>query len=136
MLTSNATYHRNLLVLGAVLGFIGIILGAYAAHGLKGLIPPEDIAVFQTGVRFQLYHALLALVVGSFKFISEKTMKYVFYLLLFGVLCFSGSIYGLSTNALTDFDFTKIALVTPLGGLLLILTWGVLIFNLLKIKTV
>jgi uncharacterized membrane protein YgdD (TMEM256/DUF423 family) len=73
------------------------------------------------------------LLVASFA-LSEKTKKTVLILLTVGVLFFSGSIYGLATNALTGFDFTKIALVTPIGGTLLIAGWGVLIVKFLQMK--
>lgn len=129
------SYHRKLLILGAILGFLAVILGAYAAHGLKGKIFPEDIAVFETGVRFQMYHAFFALIVGCLGGLSYKARNAIFYCTLLGVICFSGSIYGLATNALTSFDFTSIALLTPLGGLFLIVAWGMLIGNLFKIKT-
>lgn len=135
MSTQKLMYNRYLLILGALLGFLGVLLGAYGAHGLKGSISAESISTFETGVRFQMYHALFALLVGSFKFIPEKRLKLIFYFLLFGVIFFSGSIYGLATNNLTGFDFTNIALITPLGGLLLILSWGLLLINLLKIKS-
>ncbi len=134
MSKAESTYRKKLLILGAILGGLSVVLGAYGAHGLKPLISAENIAVFETGVRFQMYHGLLALIVGSLGFLNVKIYKSLFFLLLSGVILFSGSIYGLATNALTSFDFTKVALLTPLGGLLLISAWGVLIVSLLKIK--
>lgn len=136
MTLQKQSYHRNLLLLGAILGFLAVIFGAYGAHGLKGSISAENIEIFETGVRFQMYHALFALIVGTLGFIPKKARNLIFYFLLFGVLLFSGSIYGLATNGLTSFDFTSIALFTPLGGLFLIVSWGLLIANLLKIKTI
>jgi len=129
-------YNKKLLFLGAVLGFLGVIIGAYGAHGLKPIISAESLETFETGIRFQMYHALFALIVGSFSFLSKKTLNYIYYLTLFGVLFFSGSIYGLATNDLSSFDFRKIGLITPIGGILLISAWGVLIYNIYKIKRV
>lgn len=129
-------YHKNLLILGAILGLIGVILGAYGAHGLEPLITSEELETYETGIRFQMYHALFALILGGFGFVSKKTANLIFYFLLFGVVFFSGSIYGLATNDLSGFDFTSIALMTPLGGLLLILSWLLLVFNLLKIRSI
>ncbi len=129
-------YNKKLLFLGAVLGFSGVIIGAYGAHGLKPIISSENLETFETGVRFQFYHALFALIVGSFNFLSKKALDYIYYLTLIGVIFFSGSIYGLATNDLSSFDFTQIGLITPLGGILLISAWGVLIFNIFKIKRV
>lgn len=134
MSISKTPYHKNLLILGAVLGFLGVIFGAYGTHGLKPLLSGENLETFETGIRFQMYHAFFALIVGGFKLLSAKSANLIFYFVLFGVLFFSGSIYGLATNDLSSFDFTTIALVTPLGGLLLIISWGLAIANLLKIK--
>lgn len=125
---------KSLLITGSILGMTAVILGAFAAHGLESLISEESIATFQTGVKYQMYHAFLLLVVGGFDFVSEKAKKPIFFLVLFGVVFFSGSIYGLATNSLFSFDFTKLALLTPLGGLLLILAWGSLLVNFLKLK--
>ncbi|MEM5563704.1 DUF423 domain-containing protein [Psychroserpens sp. AS72] len=125
--------NKKILVLGSVLGVIAIILGAFGAHGLKSLLSSESIQTFETGVRYQMYHALLLLFIGGFSFISEKTKKIIFYLVLVGVLFFSGSIYGLSTNELTSFDFKSIGFVTPIGGLFLIIAWLIMLISFLKI---
>jgi uncharacterized membrane protein YgdD (TMEM256/DUF423 family) len=127
--------QKKLLILGAVLGLLGVILGAFASHGLEKLLTSEQLETFQVGVRYQFYHAFLALVLGSTTFISNKAKNILFVLLLSGVTLFSGSIYGLSTNSLTGFDFTKIALLTPTGGLLLISAWVLILFQVLKMKT-
>ena len=126
--------NRKLLILGAVLGFTAVLLGAFGAHGLQKIVEPAAVDSFETGVRYQMYHAFLALLVGGVFTISSKAKKTLFYLLLAGVLLFSGSIYLLSTQAATGIDFTSIALLTPLGGLLLILGWGVLIVQFVKKK--
>ena len=125
--------NKKILVLGSVLGLIAIILGAFGAHGLKSLISAESIQTFETGVRYQMYHALFLLFIGSFSSISKKTKRAIFYLVLIGVLFFSGSIYGLATNDLTSFNFKTIGFVTPIGGLLLIIAWFIVLINFLKI---
>lgn len=133
MYNQKSPYHKNLLFLGATLGFIGVILGAYGAHGLKPILTAEYLDTFETGIRFQFFHALFALVVGCMGFLSKKAVNLIYYLLLIGVIFFSGSIYGLATNDLTSFfDFTKIALITPVGGLLLMSAWVILIINIYK----
>jgi uncharacterized membrane protein YgdD (TMEM256/DUF423 family) len=66
--------------------------------------------------------------------LSQKTKKIIYNLVLFGVILFSGSIYLLATNTLTSFDFKVIGFVTPIGGLLLILAWGILFWNIIKKK--
>lgn len=125
---------KTILITGTILGMTAVILGAFAAHGLENLISKEAIATFETGVKYQMYHALLLLVIGGFDFFSEKAKKTAYFLFLFGVILFSGSIYGLATNSLSSFDFTSIALSTPLGGLLLIIGWFVLLINLIKLN--
>ena len=112
-----------------------VILGAFGAHALKKVLSIEQLATFETGVRYQMYHALFILAVGIMKDISQKAKKTIFFLVLFGVILFSGSIYLLATNDLTTFDFKIIGFVTPIGGLLLILAWGVLLATILNKKS-
>ncbi len=121
--------NKTILITASLLGLTSVIFGAFGAHGLKELISVESIQTFETGVRYQMYHAILLLFVGNTNLIQPKTKKMIFYLVLFGIVFFSGSIYGLATNLLTNFDFKTIALITPLGGLLLILAWFLLIID-------
>ena len=125
---------KKLLIAGAVLGFLGVILGAFAAHGLEKLVDADAIKSFETGVRYQLYHAFLLLILGSTSFVSLKLKKTIFYLVLFGLIFFSGSIYGLATNALSSIDFKTIAMITPIGGLLLIAAWVVMLIGIIRSK--
>lgn len=127
--------NKKILISGCLLGLLAIILGAFGAHGLKSLISTESIQSFETGVRYQMYHALFLLLLGSYSFVSDKAKKTIFYLVITGVVFFSGSIYGLSTNALSAFDFGSIGFVTPIGGLLLIVAWLILLINFLKTNT-
>ncbi len=124
--------NKIILVTGAILGILSVIIGAFAAHGLNPLITSEAIQSFETGVRYQMYHALLLLFIGSSNLISTKSKKLSFYLICIGVLFFSGSIYALATNALTSFDFKAIGFVTPIGGMLLISGWVILLINFLQ----
>jgi uncharacterized membrane protein YgdD (TMEM256/DUF423 family) len=124
--------NKKLLVLGAILGGLAVVLGAFGAHGLKDLISAESIDVYETGVRYQMYHAFFLLFVGLAHSLDTKTKKILFYLVLFGVLLFSGSIYGLATNSLSSFDFKTIGFITPIGGSLLILAWILLLIKFLK----
>lgn len=125
--------NRKLLVVACVLGVTSVIFGAFGAHALKALIAVDVQQTFETGVRYQMYHALLLLFLGNDRvYFSVKTKKIVLYLVVIGLLFFSGSIYGLATNALTAFNFKSIAFITPVGGFLLIFSWILLIINLLK----
>ncbi|MBT8319219.1 MAG: DUF423 domain-containing protein [Gramella sp.] len=126
--------HRIFLIGGAIFGLTAVILGAFAAHGLKDAISVDSLNSFETGVRFQMYHAFLMLILGGFKFIPAKKLNILFYLLWVGVVLFSGSIYLLATGSLLEINFRSIALVTPLGGGLLILAWSILMLNFIKLK--
>ncbi|WP_461532518.1 DUF423 domain-containing protein [Sinomicrobium sp.] len=125
---------KNILVTAAFFGLTAIVLGAFGAHGLKKLIDEAALLTFETGVKYQMYHALFLLFVGSTALISEKARTAIFWLTTIGVIFFSGSVYGLATNELSAFDFRSIALITPLGGTLLVAAWGVLFYNVLRLK--
>jgi uncharacterized membrane protein YgdD (TMEM256/DUF423 family) len=126
--------NKLILITASLLGVLSIIIGAFGAHGLKALITLEAQNTFETGVRYQMYHALFLLFVGNTDMIKPKSKKAIFYFTVLAVLFFSGSIYGLATNELTVFDFKTIGFITPIGGLLFVVAWGVVIMNLLKIK--
>ena len=125
---------RKLIITAAILGIIAIILGAFGAHALKKVLSVEQLATFETGVRYQMYHALFLLFIGLLDNVTEKRKKTIFLLVVFGVILFSGSIYLLATNDLTAFDFKTIGFLTPIGGLLLIIAWGVLLASSLNKK--
>ena len=126
--------NKKLITTAAVLGIIAIVLGAFGAHALKKVLSVEELATFETGVRYQMYHALFLLCVGSIISISEKAKKIIHTLEISGVVLFSGSIYALATNNLTSFNFKVIGFVTPIGGALLIAAWAVLFYQNSKKK--
>ncbi|MEZ4797212.1 MAG: DUF423 domain-containing protein [Flavobacteriaceae bacterium] len=126
--------NKKLLITGSVLGVISIILGAFASHGLEKLVTEDAIQTFQVGVRYQMYHALLLLFVGNSSKNSSKSKYWILILVTVGVVLFSGSIYGLSTNELTGFDFKNIAFITPIGGVMLICSWIILLLDFLKLE--
>jgi uncharacterized membrane protein YgdD (TMEM256/DUF423 family) len=125
---------RKIISTGAIFGMIAIILGAFGAHALKKVLSISELTTFETGVKYQMYHALFLLFIGMTNELSQKIKKSIYYLVVFGVLFFSGSIYLLATNNLTSFDFKTIGFITPIGGLLLIMGWGILLFHLAKKK--
>lgn len=107
---------------GAVLGGLGVALGAFGAHGLAAVLAPADLAVFETGVRYQLYHALALVVLGlSGTPLSHPLARAAGWLFVLGVVLFSGSLYGL-----TLVGPRSLGLVTPLGGVALLAGWGCL----------
>ncbi len=125
---------KKVIAVAAVLGATGIILGAFGAHGLKKIVSPEAVLTFETGVRYQIYHALFLLLVGSLSLISDKAKNTILWLTVTGVALFSFSIYFLACNELFSFDFKKIGFITPIGGLLLISAWIVLFLQIIRRK--
>lgn len=121
--------NKKILLTATILGMIAIILGAFGAHALKKILSVEQLVTFETGVRYQMYHALFLLFVGLMNDITPKIKKAIYFLTLAGVILFSGSIYLLATNDLTSFNFKTIGFLTPIGGLLLILAWGALLVS-------
>jgi len=127
--------NKIILVSATILGILAIVLGAFGAHGLKALISSESLQSFETGVRYQMYHAILLLFIGTSTIFNSKTKKLLFYTIVVGLLFFSGSIYGLATNELSSFDFKRIAFVTPIGGLILIISWVIMLIFFLKLRS-
>ncbi|MEM8520483.1 DUF423 domain-containing protein [Flavobacterium sp. PL12] len=126
---------KKIISTAAIFGMIAIILGAFGAHALKKVLTLDQLATFETGVRYQTYHALFLLFIGILTDLPQKTKKTIYYLVTFGIFLFSGSIYLLATNDLTSFDFKVIGFITPIGGLLLILGWGALLLNYFNKKS-
>lgn len=124
--------EKKIVSTAAILGMLAIILGAFGAHALKGKLNLQQLNTFETGVKYQMYHALFLLFIGTTHIISDKIKKTIFYLTILGVLFFSGSIYLLATKDLLGFDFSIIGIITPIGGLLLLSSWSILLITLLK----
>lgn len=125
---------RSYYIAGFGLGLIGIILGAFATHGLKPHLPSQAMESFETGVDYQIYHALLLIILANMQTLQKKTARVFLVAIIVGVLLFSGSIYLLATNSITTPDLRILGPVTPLGGSLLILCWGFLIWHSIKLK--
>ena len=127
---------KTIIGTATILGLLSIILGAFGAHALKEVLTAEQLVSFETGVRYQMYHALFLLFVGTTSFLSAKQKKNVFWLTLIGVLFFSGSIYLLATQSLSGIIFKFLGPITPIGGLFLIIAWIVLFLSIIRQKTV
>ena len=127
--------ERKITSIAALMGLTAIILGAFGAHALKKQLSVEQLSAFETGVKYQMYHALFLLFLGMNTYLNEKVKKTVFRLVIFGVFFFSGSIYLLTTKPITGVNFKFIGIVTPIGGVLLLLGWSILLWNIWKKKT-
>ncbi|MEG1377325.1 MAG: DUF423 domain-containing protein [Myroides sp.] len=114
---------------GAVFGALGIIFGAFGAHALKKIFSEDQLKNFETGVKYQMYHALLLVIIGfNIQYITSYE-NLLFYSLTFGILLFSFSIYGLCISSALNKKLKILGPITPIGGLLLLLGWVVLILN-------
>src|SRR5438132_2118660 len=113
---------RTFLLVGAVLGFLGVALGAFGGHALRNRLSPEMLAVFETGVRYQMYHALALVAVAA---IEPRMDGYLVvtagWAFAVGIVLFSGSLYVLALTGATAFG-----IVTPFGGLAFIVGWAAL----------
>lgn len=125
---------KKIITVAAFLGAVAIILGAFGAHGLKEVLNESQLATFETGVKYQMYHALFLLFIGTTNLITETTKKTILGLVSAGVLFFSGSIYLLSTATATGWSVKFLGPVTPLGGMLLIAAWFLLFAKILGKK--
>lgn len=129
-------FDKKIVVSAAVLAIVAIGLGAFGAHGLRDIMTAKALTAFETGVRYQMYHALALLVIGFAIEIPHKTRKWVYLFFISGIILFSGSIYLLAFSELSALDFSFLGPITPIGGLLLILGWLRLLYGVLKVKKV
>ena len=116
---------RTFLLIGAVLGFLGVAFGAFGAHALRSRLSPDLLAVFETGVRYQMYHAFAVLIVAAAMghFGSARLLVIAGWSFVAGCLLFSGSLYAL---ALTGVGI--LGAITPIGGVLFLIGWACLAF--------
>ena len=122
------------LIIGAVYGLLSVILGAFGAHALKKVISVEKLISFETGVRYQMYAALFLLIVGYILKFETPSEKWISILMIAGTFIFSVTIYLLAFSEVAAIPTKIIGPLTPLGGLLMIISWVMLIFYLVKNK--
>ena len=115
--------NKTIFLTGILFGTLAIVLGAFGAHSLKEVFDASMLNSYETGVRYQMFHALLLLIIGQNNIARHGSIKVVYYLITAGVVCFSFSIYFLTLSTLADFDAGFLGLITPFGGILLICGW-------------
>lgn len=125
---------KKILSAAGFFGMTGILLGAFGAHGLKAVLSVEALATFETGVKYQMYHALFLFFVGLHSPLTSTLRTLLFRLIVLGIILFSGSIYLLATKSLTGLELKILGPITPVGGLCFAVAWGVLMFSFLKKK--
>ncbi len=118
--------NRFALLAASALGFTGVALGAFGAHSLRSQLSAEQMAIFQTGTQYQLYHALALLALAA---LSDRVRSpWPARLFLVGVSIFSGSLYILALTGVKAWGA-----VTPIGGICLLTAWGILFCGALKL---
>lgn len=122
------------LIMGAVYGLVAVVLGAFGAHALKKIISVDKLASFETGVKYQMYSALFLLIVGYILKFETPSEKWISLLMIAGTFIFSVSIYLLAFSEVAAIPSKIIGPITPLGGLLMIISWAMLIFYFIKNK--
>lgn len=114
---------------GAFFGALGIIFGAFGAHALKKIFNNEQLKNFETGVKYQMYHAILLIIVGFNLNYITKLQTLLYYSLTLGIVLFSFSIYALCISSAWNKKVKILGPITPIGGLLLLTAWVLLILN-------
>lgn len=125
---------RKILIAASFLAGLSVILGAFAAHGLKKILPPESVSSFQTGVQYQMYHSLALLILGwMMKTKPNALFNWAARFFLAGILLFSGSLYLLAAlKAQNTVGLEGIGAITPFGGLCFITGWVLMGLGLRK----
>jgi uncharacterized membrane protein YgdD (TMEM256/DUF423 family) len=123
---------QKTLLLGALCALTGVAFGAFGAHGLKAIISPEMLVVYQTGVTYQMWHALGLILVALLQQQSPtaKLLTSAVYLMFAGIVLFSGSLY-----ALAILDIKALGMITPFGGVCFLIAWLLVAVYAVKQKT-
>ena len=119
------------LFAGSINAMLAVVIGAFGAHGLKGRLTAEMLAVYQTGVQYHFYHSLGLIIIGvlAFHLPASVLLKWSARIMLAGIFLFSGSLYLL---ALTNINW--LGMITPLGGIAFIVAWLLLAKAALDLK--
>ncbi len=126
---------KNLtLIIGGIYGLLSVILGAFGAHAFKKILSVERLESFETGVRYQIYAAFFLLIVGYILKFETSSEKWISILMIAGAFLFSVSIYFLSFQEYWGINLKFLGPITPLGGLFMIISWGMLIWYFAKAK--
>jgi len=120
--------HIIWIIIGSALAALAVAIGAFGAHGLKSRVSADDLVIFETGVRYQMYHSLALILLGLIGVnFQSNIVQLPAILFLAGIIIFSGTLYLIPLTGLR-----WLGAITPIGGTALILGWIVLIFNLIR----
>ncbi len=115
-----------LIATGALFGMLSIILGAFGAHALKKTLSTDQLHSFEVGVKYQMYHAIVLLTLG---YGQGPMTAPIYWCFTIGIILFSFSIYGLVLSDAKSKKLTFLGPITPIGGLLLVIGWLLLLIN-------
>lgn len=118
--------------IGALLGLFAIVIGAFGAHALKKSFTPDQMASFETGIKYQMYHALTLLMISFNLNLDTALEKYMVYCFVIGTFLFSFSIYALCISASKGKELKFLGPITPIGGLFLVAGWVLLLYFFIK----
>ena len=122
----------NYIKVPIFLAIIAVLLGALGAHSLKNILSDSQLNSFETGVRYQLFHAITLLILALNKEKFNHNLKKSITLMTIGVCLFSFSIYLLSTQNILGTSLSFLGPITPIGGILLVSSWIILLFSIKK----
>lgn len=117
---------------GALYGLLAVIFGSFGAHALKKSFTVEQLKSFETGVKYQMYHALLLIILSFNLNLDTSLEKNMIKCFIVGTFLFSFSIYGLTLSASKGRKLKFLGPITPIGGLLLVVGWGILLYTFIK----
>lgn len=123
---------KIVLLFATFYGAFGVLFGALGAHALKKVLSPELLSSFNTGVRYQIYHSIVMLIIGFYLSFETRFEEYIGLIFIVGTFLFSFSIYFLTMSNVWSVDLKYLGPLTPLGGMLLIIGWillGVFIYK-------
>ena len=120
---------QTALIFGSLFGCTAVIFGAFGAHLLKKKLTSAQLQSFETGVKYQMYHAIVLLIIGFNLEINTSLDNCILYAFIIGTLLFSFSIYGLVLSSANNKKLKFLGPITPLGGLFLVAGWALLIYK-------
>ena len=124
---------QTAIVFGSVFGLLSVVLGAFGAHLLKKKLTIDQLQSFETGVKYQMYHAIVLVILGFNLTVNKTIDTLIIYAFIVGTILFSFSIYGLVISSAKDKKLVFLGPITPLGGLLLSLGWLLLFYKAIMI---
>ena len=120
---------KTYIIIGALLSAIGVIIGAFGSHSLKTKLNPEELVIYDIATRYLMYHSIGIISLGILAYnVPDGVVEIPIIIMLIGIILFSGSLYLISIKG-----YTKLGIITPLGGTAFIISWVLLAINIFKL---